>query len=287
MTHAGLRFSLPLPPATKFLFLANLAVFVANALLFGRLSEPESGGWFAFSWPGLADGWGLGCLRVLTYQFTHSFRDVMHLLTNMIALWVFAPLAEARLGSAGTVRLYLWAGFAGACGHLLAMSLQGTTAVSLVGASGACYGLMVYAACAAPHQTIVFFIVQMPLWVLAALLTGIGAYATFVELATGGVGGVAHSAHLGGALLGFVAHRLGWFRSWRADADGIGTGLWQRLAGAVRHRRAMRTRRRARARELQLDGILAKVKTHGIGALRADERRFLERASEHARGRDS
>jgi hypothetical protein len=49
----------------------------------------------------------------------------------------------------------------------------------------------------------------------------------------------------------------------------------------------MRTRRRARARELQLDGILAKVKTHGIGALRADERRFLERASEHARGRDS
>lgn len=282
---SGLRFSLPLPPATKVLLLANLAVFAVNALLFGRLSEPAAGGWFAFSLPGLADGWGLGCLRVLTYQFTHSFTDVMHLLTNMLALWVFGPLAEQRLGRAGTVRLYLWAGFAGACGHVLATALQGAPGVSLVGASGACYGLLVYAACVAPQQTIVFFIVQMPLWGLAALLTGIGAYAMFVELATSYGGGVAHSAHLGGALLGFVAHRLGWFRDWRAD--GTGAGLWQRLHAAVRHRRAVRAQQGAADREQRLDGILAKVKTHGLSSLRADERRVLEQASSRARSRDS
>lgn len=287
MHPEGRRFFLPLPAATAALLLVNLAVFVANTLLFGRLSDPRGGAWFAFSWPGLLEGYGLGSLRVLTYQFTHSFTDVMHVLMNMLALWVFGPMAEARLGQAGTVRLYLWAGLAGAIGHLLVASLQGYAAVPLVGASGACYGLMVYAACVAPQATIVFFVVQLPLWGLAALLTGIGVYATFIELATGYGGGVSHSAHLGGAALGFAAHRLGWFAE-SADASGrVRTGCLVRWLAAWRQQRQQQVLRAAAAQELRLDAILAKVKATGLGSLGADERRFLECASERSRGRDS
>jgi membrane associated rhomboid family serine protease len=277
---------LPLPPATKLLLVVNVAVFAVNALLLGALSEPQHGAWFAFSWPALLDGYGLGLLRVLTYQFTHAFDSPQHLLFNMLALWVFAPIAESRLGRIGTVRLYLWAGLAGAVGHLAVASVQGLTAVPLVGASGACYGMMLYAACVAPQMRIVFVIVQMPLWGLAALLTALGAYSMFVELATGYGGGVAHSAHLGGALLGLAAHRLGLFVG-HGDHAGAATpgrtGTFARVAASWRQRRAAAVRRRADAYELELDAILAKVKADGLSALTAAERRFLEQQSTRAR----
>jgi membrane associated rhomboid family serine protease len=278
------RLPLPLPPATKLLLLVNVAVFFVNAVLFGRLSDPQRGAWLAFSWPGLFDGYGLGFVRVLSYQFTHSFGDPLHLLFNMIALWVFGPLAESRLGPGGTVRLYLWAGLAGAVGHLVVASVQGLASVPLVGASGACYGMMLYAACVAPRATIVFVIVHMPLWGLAALLCALGAYSTFVELAAGYGSGVSHSAHLGGAALGFAAHRRGWFVDWRAAAGAARPGLLARIAAAARHRRAVAARARGVERELRLDAILAKVKAQGIGALTAGERRFLERTSARSRG---
>lgn len=283
MSYEGRRFYLPLPPATKALFWINVAVFVLNALLFGRLSgahglgEP---GWFAFRWSGLFDGYGLGLLRVVTYQFTHSFGDVMHVLMNMLALWVFGPLAESRLGRLGTYRLYLWGGFVGALGHLAVGALQGQAAGPLVGASGACYALLVYAACTAPQTSIVFMIVQLPLWLLATILCGIGAYATFVELAAGAGGHVAHSAHLGGALVGFVAHRLGWFVDHGAAA---GLDPWRGLVARWRARRAGQQAARAAERELQLDAVLAKVKAQGLGSLSTTERRFLERLSQDTR----
>lgn len=286
MSYPG-RFRLPLPPATRALFLANLAVFAANALLVGRLSDPHRGAWFAFSWPALWDGYGLGLVRALTYQFTHSFADVMHLLTNMLALWVFGPMAESRLGPRGTWRLYLVGGLCGAVGHLGMAALQGATGVSLVGASGACYALMLYAACVAPHATIVFFIVQMPLWALAALLVGIGVYSTFVELAVGYGGGVSHSAHLGGAALGFLAYRFGWFVDWQGLAGAESDWPWQRWLQAWRSKRAARAQRADVAEELRLDAILAKVKAQGLTALSPAERRFLEQQSARKAGRGS
>jgi len=271
--HHGSRFRLPLPPATGGLFLVNLAVFVVNALSFGRL-----GSWFAFSWSGLWDGYGLGLLRLLSYQFTHSFQDPLHLVMNMVALWVFGPMAEARLGRDGLVRLYLWAGFLGALGHLALQAAQGHPGGGLIGASGACYGLLVYAACLQPQARIVFLIVQMPLWGLAALLIALGAYQTFVELATGTSGGVSHSAHLGGALLGYVAYRAHWF----VDPVAARPGLFVRWQAALRARSQARTRAAAAAAEQQLDAILAKVKVEGITALRPEERRVLEQASRRA-----
>ncbi|MCU0865253.1 MAG: rhomboid family intramembrane serine protease [Planctomycetes bacterium] len=273
MNH-GSRFRLPLPPATGALFLVNLAVFVVNALAFGRL-----GTWFAFSWSGLWDGYGLGLLRLVSYQFTHSFQDPLHLVMNMVALWVFGPMAEARLGRDGLVRLYLWAGFLGALGHLALQAAQGHPGGGLIGASGACYGLLVYAACLQPQARIVFLIVQMPLWGLAALLIALGAYQTFVELATGTSGGVSHSAHLGGALLGYVAYRANWFVE---PPYGARPGLFARWRAALRARSQARAQAAAAAAEQQLDAILAKVKVEGITALRPEERRVLEQASRRA-----
>ena len=274
MNH-GSRFQLPLPPATRALLLVNLAVFALNAVSLGRI-----GNWLAFSWSGVFDGYGLGAARVIGYQFAHSFADPMHLLMNMVALWVFGPLVEQRLGRTGIWRLYLWAGFAGAIGHVLLSVLQGQPDRGVVGASGACYGLLVYAACVAPRTSIVFVIVQMPLWVLASLLVALGGYQTFVDLATGGASHVSHSAHLGGALLGFVAHRLGWF----GDDLRVGArpGPLARFVAGLRARAAARAFAAQQAAEQRLDAVLAKVKAEGLSSLRPDERAVLARESSRA-----
>jgi hypothetical protein len=144
---------------------------------------------------------------------------------------------------------------------------------------------MLYAACVAPQATIVFFIVQMPLWALAALLVGIGVYAMFVELAVGYGGGVAHSAHLGGAALGYAAWRLGWFVGWRELAGDGPQWPWQRWAAAWRRRQQARRQAAGAAAAGKLDAILAKVKSSGLSALTPEERRFLEQESERSRKR--
>lgn len=284
MNHEGPRFYLPLPPATKTLFLINVAVFGLNlvALLLARLVPALEGGlgrWLGFSWPGVFAGYGLGLLRVVSYQFVHAI-EPMHLVGNMISLWVFGPMAEARLGRLGAYRLYLWGGIVGAIGFVLAAAAGGYLSAPLVGASGACYALMVYAACLQPQATIVFFVVQMPLWVLAALFCALGAYSQLVELATGvGGGGVAHSAHLGGALLGWLAFRRGWFVDHAGDRGGERPDFFTALTGRWRARRAARQQQVADEREQDLDAILAKVKATGIGSLTAAERRLLEKIS--------
>lgn len=283
MTHEPRMHFPALPPAVRFLVVVNCAVFLVNAVLFGRLSDAgggRDGFWFAFSWNGLFDGWGLGVLRFVSYQFTHSFRDPMHLLMNMLVLWFFGGMVEERLGGRGTVRLYLCGGVAGALLHLGIAAMQGEASVPLVGASGACYAFLIYATCIAPRSTVIFLVFPVPLWGLAALLVGVGVYSTFVEFATGYAGGVSHGAHLGGAALGFLAHRRRWFAGLRDDdaPDGFLAAIAARWQA---HRRA-RTLRSRVAHELQLDAILAKVKQYGLASLSRDERRFLERMSERA-----
>ncbi|HEU4419560.1 MAG TPA: rhomboid family intramembrane serine protease, partial [Planctomycetota bacterium] len=172
---------------------------------------------------------------------------------------------------------YVWGGLCGALGHLGFASLQGNADVPLVGASGACYAFLLYATCMAPRSVVLLIFVPVPLWGLAAVLVGLGVYATFVELATDSPGGVSHAAHLGGAALGALAWRAAWF----VDHAGV-AGKPGFFAGILRRARAMQQGRRQRvqaARELQLDEILAKVKQHGLGSLSPHERHFLERMS--------
>ncbi|MBL8728830.1 MAG: rhomboid family intramembrane serine protease [Planctomycetes bacterium] len=287
MSYDGPRLHFPaLTPAIRFLLLANCAVFLANMVLVGQLSDPGRGGGgflFACSWRGLWEGYGSGLLRLVTYQFTHSFRDPMHLAMNMVVLYFFGTMAEQRLGMRGTLRLYLAGGLAGAMLHLALAAAQGHADVPLVGASGACYAFLLYATCMAPRSIVFLVFVPVPLWGLAAFLVAMGLYSTFVELTTGFVDRVAHGAHLGGAALGAIAHRAGWFVDWRRQAGGGGSWLggWRARLQAVR---AQRHQRAAQQHELQLDEILAKVKQHGIASLTGAERRFLERSSRHSRG---
>ena len=277
MSYDGPRFP-SLTPAIKQLLILNAAVFVLNMVLLGRLSTSDDGGgfWFAFSWGLSLEGYGLGVLRLLTYQFTHSFGDAMHFLGNMLVLFFMGTIAEDRLGYRGTIKLYLVGGVAGALFHVVLASLNGHADIPLIGASGACYAFLVYAACRLPN-VLVFNV--LPLWIVAAALVFIGAYSTFLDLAAGYRSGVAHGAHLGGAAVGFVAFRRDLFIDWGGHAGVERPGLFASLSRAVRERQANAKLRAHQQREARVDQLLAKVKESGISSLTSQERRFLEQVS--------
>ena len=272
-----------LTPAIKRLLILNAVVFLLNMVLLGALSQPQKGAFFALSWSGMGEGYGLGVLRLLTYQFTHSFQQVFHILFNMLVLYFFGTMAESRLGYRGTYKLYLLSGIAGGLVSVLLGQALGRPDLPLVGASGACYGLLVYAACTAPHSMVILIIFPIKLWVLATALVAVGVYQLFVEMATDTMGGVSHGAHLGGALWGFLAYRLGWYRDHTPYVyqEGLLAGARGRLRGFLASRR---DRTRARQRVV-LDELLEKVHREGISSLTAAERRFLDRTSKDLKRR--
>lgn len=282
MSYDGLSFP-RLTPAVKQLLLINVGVFVANALLFGRLSVPgdRGGAWLAFSWDAAWQGFGLGWVRLLTYQFTHSFADPWHVLMNMLMLYFFGTMAEAKLGYRGTWKVYVLSGVVGALLHLVIAAAQGVASVPLVGASGSCYGILLYAAALAPHASVIFVIVRLPLWLLATLLVFLGLYSTFIEFATGFSGGVSHGAHLGGAALGYLAYRRNWFVDYLPYERQ--SNPLARLRQAWQSAAARRRSQSQQDEALRLDEILAKVKASGLGSLTAAERKFLERQSRDRR----
>jgi membrane associated rhomboid family serine protease len=279
------RIGFPRPtPAIGRLMAINIAVFVLNLVLGGRLSGGTgSGPWFGVSRELLFEGYGLGLLRLLTYQFTHSFTDPMHLIWNLLGLWFFGRIAEERLGRLGTYKLYLAGGLAGAVFHIGMYALLRGVDVPVVGASGACYALFLYAVCVAPRTEVILFFFPVQLIFLGVLFLGLALYSLVLELTQGMSGGVSDSAHLGGALLGLCAWKLDWFRNqkpWQEEP-----GLLDGVRAKWQQKRADAAARDAAALQAELDRILAKVHAEGLTSLTPAERAVLDQASKRAKAR--
>ncbi len=152
---------------------------------------------------------------IVTAVFIHG--GWLHILGNMLFLWVFADNIEDRLGHAGFLLFYLAAGVAAS---LVQGLMDPTNVVPVVGASGAVAGVLgaylVWFPHATVHVVIPFFIlIFLPLPVPAFLMIGLwflqnlfAGYATIVDTASTG-GGVAWFAHIGGFLFGALLAATG------------------------------------------------------------------------------
>ncbi|MFC6356308.1 rhomboid family intramembrane serine protease [Luethyella okanaganae] len=87
----------------------------------------------AFSMPARFEPW-----RMFTVVLVHSTGFIFHVLLNMYTLWIFGQLLEGLLGKIRFLVLYLISGLAGSVGVLL----LGDPSITVVGASGAIFGLM-------------------------------------------------------------------------------------------------------------------------------------------------
>jgi membrane associated rhomboid family serine protease len=178
-----------LTEVVKALMFANVAIFfVVSFNLIPFL--PNLRDYFVL----LPIGGGFEFYQVLTHMFMHG--DINHLLFNMLTLFFIGPLVEQSLGANRFIFLYISAGIASAALHLF------LTHNAAVGASGAIYGVLVAFATMYPNMKMMVF--PIPFEIKAKYL--IGAYVVY-DLYSGlfvNGSGIAHFAHLGGAIAGFI-----------------------------------------------------------------------------------
>lgn len=189
----------PMPPVTQALLLINVAAFCIAGFL---------GPWFMqllALWP---VGHGFLPWQVVTYAFLHG--GIGHLFFNMLGLWMFGAELERVWGTKRFIQFYTASVLAAAAAQLLVTALLGSV-YPTVGASGGLFGLLLAFGMMFPNRTIMplFPPIPMKAKVFVALYGGL-------ELLLGVFGsssGVAHFAHLGGMLGGFLM-----FRYWRGQS---------------------------------------------------------------------
>ena len=147
---------------------------------------------------------------LFTSMFMHG--GFMHLLGNMIFLWVFADNIEATIGSLKFSIYYLLGGLAASFAHI---ALDPSSPIPCVGASGAISAVMGSYLVAFPRSRIVMLFLPLlsrfrllalyflGFWIAQQLLSGMGS----LDLGGGNKdgGGVAYWAHIGGFAFGVVA----------------------------------------------------------------------------------
>jgi membrane associated rhomboid family serine protease len=225
-----------LPPFTKLLMLICVGVFCVQTLLAGYL---PMGDWFGL--------WSLNSgnflpWQLVTYAFLHG--SVGHLFFNMLGLWMFGADLERLWGQKRYWQLLLASTITAALAQLLVSFLMGRFGYT-VGASGALYGLLLAYALVFPRRQwdLVGFLPMLLTMIPGEIFNTLGLVLFFMlmtnrqmvpiapiivpaktmvlifggmELFQGVVfsrSGVAHFAHLGGMLGGWLM-----LRYWRGQA---------------------------------------------------------------------
>ena len=187
----------PIPPLTQALMLICTAVFCVGFFVPLEL-------WFAL-WP-VQSGLFWPC-QLVSYGFLHG--SMLHLFFNMLGLWMFGAELERLWGRNRYAQFLLASLLAAALTQLLITWASGSN-VPTVGASGALFGLLLAFGMLFPNRTIMPLFPPIPMKARTFVIVfGV------IELLFGlsGRSGVAHFAHLGGMLGGFLM-----IRYWRGQA---------------------------------------------------------------------
>jgi membrane associated rhomboid family serine protease len=192
----------PLPAAIRALIIANAVMFVI------RLVFPDIALFF-----GLLPAAVFEQLRLwqpFTYMFLHA--GLFHILFNMLALWMFGTELERMWGTRYFLWYYFATGLAAAASTLLVSLLpfgfaDGVYFAVTIGASGAIYGVLLAYGLYFPRRPIyLYFVFPIPAKYFVMLMGGIALLSSIGN--TGG-GGVAHVAHLGGLVAGYMILKKG------------------------------------------------------------------------------
>src|SRR6202451_3757866 len=180
--------------AVNILIGANVATYVLQRLSNGALDELFG------LWPlqHIQGEPSFQVWQIITYSFLHDTRNIMHLLFNMLGLWMFGAEVERYMGPRRLLMCYFASVITAALSQLFVPTLFGAPPAYTVGASGGVFGLLLAYAYLFPRRKVVPLIppIPMPAWLFATLYAGIELFLGV----TGSLSGVAHFAHLGGMI---------------------------------------------------------------------------------------
>ena len=281
MAQRGMSFGFGfgLTPWVQRLILLNVIVYVL------QLAYDPLTAYFAFM-PSqvLVRPWTL-----VTYMFAHDVGGLGHIFFNMLSLFFFGPPLEARWGSTEFLKYYFICGLGGA-----ALAFVFAYNSWMIGASGAVFGVMLAFALNWPDAPIyIWGILPVKAKYLVGVLAMVAVISQFKATFNGRQDSVAHYAHIGGVVAGFVYLRM--------SRPGGAFGGIKRMMNrrrlkvvqtddtrtAVRTSTAAPPRRRGGGEEekllSELDRVLEKISTQGMSSLTPQERKLLDEVSRRYR----
>ena len=280
------------------LILVNIAVFLGLWLTYAVLLLPFGGRTAALGaigehvLPWVAMPASLKALlwkpwTVVTAIFGHV--EPMHLFWNMVLLWFGGRMFQDLLGDKRLLGTYLLSGFVGSLLWIIGVHAYGRlgSATTLLGASGAVIGVLVCIATYRPHMLVnLIFIGPVKIMYVAA------AFVFLDLIGVGSDGQVAHEAHIGGALYGFLAaqqlkrgndwsltfvqflEKLSPFRKRRSSRLRVEKSFVRNSRSDVDYNASKRDK------QARVDSILDKISRSGYDSLSKEEKDFLFKASD-------
>jgi membrane associated rhomboid family serine protease len=260
------------------LIIANAVVLLLRMTLF---TSPEVTQALQFSpRAALTQPW-----TFLSYMFVHA--GLLHLLANMLMLFVFGTAVESRMGSRNFLLYYLFCGVGAA---VFALLLAGIMPVgAFIGASGAVLGVAVAFATFWPDAELFVFPIPVPIKA-RTLVIGL-VVLDIIGSRLWPNDGVAHLAHVGGALFGYLFFRAQLLtrRSGGQPAQPVERVVMVQSGSSEPEHRTpvtpLRQRRRPEADPVaaEVDRVLDKISQRGLSSLTPAERRFLDEVAKQKR----
>lgn len=205
----------------RHLIILNVLVFIGSYVILGQESFPrmmegdESGLGRLYLAAFMPGSMYFQPFQMATHMFMHG--DIMHLAFNMLSLYLFGPMVEAVWGHKRFLLYYLICGVGAYALHLgvqwWELDRAGidprTWNVPMLGASGAIFGIYVAFGYLFPNQVIslLFPPISLKAKYFVIIMAGLELFYGVRGYSTG----IAHFAHLGGALFGFIMIMI-WYR---------------------------------------------------------------------------
>lgn len=275
--NVSFRFGGPVTPAVKKLMIINAAVFILQQLA-GIFSPGYMESVFGLSHAGFA--YSFMIWQPFTYMFLHG--GWLHIIFNLVALWMFAGEVENLLGEKRFLRFYLLSGFG--AGIFIAMmnyyvfTNYGTAPVT-IGASGAIYAILLAYGITWPNREVLLYFI-LPVKIKYLLIAfGLMEFFGTLSTAAGSGGGISNIGHLGGLISGFFL-----FRSMRSGGIS-GTAGKKNILSEMEKKRRLKKKQdeintRIQAKKI-IDESLEKIAKSGMSSLSPDEKKKLEWARRH------
>jgi len=258
-----------MPPAVKNLIFINGVVYlmlILNSSLGQVLIEN-----FALSRYDLINSFKIW--QLATYMFLHDPGGFLHILFNMLFLWMFGAELEREWGTREFLKYYFITGIGAGILNVLLSSAP------TIGASGAIYGVMLAYALRYPDRLVyVYMLFPVKVKYMMAFLTLVSFISTFSPYSSG----IAHAAHLGGILIGYF-----YLRSWTIFYKI--KSFWGNVSTKKTDSHLKYTKGGADKTDYyrrKIDELLDKINRVGYLNLTEEEKKLLEEGSRYLREHD-
>lgn len=267
------RFGGPLTPMVKRLMIANGLIFLIQQI-FALIMPGTIEYFFGLSHIGFIHE--LKIWQIFTYMFFHG--GWLHVIFNLIALWMFGGELENIWGSNLFLKFYVYTGigagvFISIMNYYIYMTYHANPVT--IGASGALYGILLAYGLTWPNrEVLLYFILPVKIKYLVIVYGLIEFFGTLSGI-SGTAGGISHIGHLGGLISGFI------FIIYKAKFSTGKEGFFKRIWRKIRNKNKKKViDNRITAKKI-IDESLEKIARNGMSSLSSEEKKKLDWARKH------